>query len=142
MKLERAEPVQFMYSLSVKKLRGLTHKGLGKALSVVHSTHRIGFRGRVSEVRILPGPLLVFRSVVVRTDLSFSHSYAVCPWKPLLCPLSYRPLVITQNIGSLILLSAPETTIAGLKVQLGCSNWSLYCSSFALCYPERSREVD
>src|SRR5919112_5978543 len=33
----------------------------------------LGFRGRVSEVRILPGPLLVFRSVVVRTDLSFSH---------------------------------------------------------------------
>src|SRR5215208_4710500 len=91
MKLERAEPVQLMYSLSVKKLRGLTHKRLGKALSVVHPIRRNGFRGRVSEVRILPGPLLVFRSVVVLTDRSFSHSYAVCPWKPLLCPLSYRP---------------------------------------------------
>src|SRR5215211_4285359 len=136
MKLERAEPVQLMYSLSVKKLRGLTLKRLEKALSVVPSIRRIGFRGRVSEVRILPGPLLVFRSVVVLTDRSFSHSYAVCPWKPLLYPLSYRPtLVITQNIGSVILLSAPGTTIAGLKVQLGCSNRFLYCSSFALCYP-------
>src|SRR5215217_4313801 len=96
MKLERAEPVQLMYSLSVKKLRGLTHKRLGKALSVVHPIRRNGFRGRVSEVRILPGPLLVFRTVVVRTDLSFSHSYVVCPWKPLLCPLSYRPTIMCR----------------------------------------------
>src|SRR5215212_9194953 len=96
MKLERAEPVQLMYSLSVKKLRGLTLKRLEKALSVVPSIRRIGFRGRVSEVRILPGPLLVFRSVVVLTDRSFSHRYAGCPWKPLLCPLSYRPTMMCR----------------------------------------------
>ena len=43
-----------------------------------------GFRGRVSQVRILPGPLL-------GSSLSYAAKAAFLCGKPSLYPLSYRP---------------------------------------------------